>query len=209
MSYSPTVIGVREAMLNSLLSMMTAKLADFNTALSSISPAVTVSYNGQSITTVNASQFYIGDFDAIPNPATNWLWVTVEGGGKQDGTDVEYSSQASAADHKRVHYSQIRMYLNPDIFPPPSNDSTPESDQSTNRTLARARFTDWIIDDVFNTFSAQRITLASTTFQNTGDQMGECRINKGTAGITYKGFGGAQAVYSIEFIHQAIIYGAS
>jgi hypothetical protein len=209
MPYSTSLPGVREAVKRALLSAMIAKLPDLNAALLNIQPALNVAYEGQAITSVTASQFYNGDFETLPDPAANWMWVTVESGGKQDGTDLEMQQQATGGDHKRTYWSEIHFYLQPDIFPPSPTDATGAQDQVTQRAIARDRFTDWLTDDVFSTYSAQALTLESQQFNPIADVLGECLITRVTAGNSYKGGGQFIEIYSAHFLHRGIIYGAT
>lgn len=209
MPWSSSNAGNREAVKTKILAMMLAKLSDFNAALTGMSPAFSMSYGGVPITAAASSQFYRGDFESIPDPLTNWIWVTVDSGGKEDQTDLEFRRRASAGVYDRWFYTKIHFYLNPTIFSPAVNDPTGAQDQTTQRDLLRDRFTDWMIDDVFNPAVAQVQTLSSTIFQSGGDVFQECMITRVSAGPFFKGINNNIEVAGAKFIHRGVIYGAS
>lgn len=200
MPFQTTKPGIREATKDAILGLMRAKIPDLQAAMNGISPSVLTGV------AVSPNQFYFGDFDTLPDPATNPFWVTVEGGGKNDSTDAEYSQHATGANHEWEFWTNIYWYLHPTLFP-----TSGAAAQAEERSRFRDRFHDWLVGDVLNTYSAHGIALGSYQFNGVQseipDNLRDCMVRRVTAAWAQKSFGASQWVYYLHFCHYANAYG--
>jgi len=197
-AWQPDLPGLRESCLDTLVAAMTTKIADLETALT-ISPALSL---GASIT---SGQFHVGDPDTLPDLSTSPFWVSVVGGGKRDGTDTEIEVKQSGPGFWLTVHTNIYLYLHPDAFP-----STDAFSQATQRERFRARFTDWLRADVFNTPAAYSLTLGSKETTNGGpayDELNESYIRDISMGYVLKSFGPSVWVFMAHYAHSGKIYG--
>ena len=199
MPFSTTQKGVREAILYAVKGLLVAKISDLDAALKNISPAVNT---GSSVT---AGQFYVGDFAILPDQTTNPWWVTICKGGRADGRDTEIGLLASGGIFEKTFWTNIYFYLHPDTFPT----DTDAIAQAEKREVLRARFEDWLLDDVLCTFANLTVTLASQTYAPPADDtIDESYVRAVTDGYETKSFGGSQDVQTQHFLHQCVIRGA-
>lgn len=196
MPYILTKPGIGEATLDAILALMVAKVTDLNTILA-LSPALSIG------ATVDSSFFSIGDPDTLKDATTNPFWVTVVGGGRQDGRDTEVEIKQTGPGYWYTLHTNIYLYLHPQSFPG-SNAFT----QATNRERLRARICDWLLYDVFNNGTNYRVTLGSQQMTNgTYDSLDEAKVTDVTKGFVLKSFGTAQYVFMAHFMHTGRVYG--
>lgn len=197
MPFQTNRTGIRESLLDALRAALITKLADFQTVLSA-APALSVTYLGQTIAQpLGESQIFIGDFDTLPDPTSTPMWVTIEGGGKQDGTDWEIKRQATGGIYDNTLRTNIYWYLHPEIFPIASAFT-----QAELRTRLRARFEDWLIGDALNVYSAQKLTLNSQQFSpGSLDFTADSNISRVSCGYSNKGAGHGTWIFSAHFEH--------
>lgn len=196
MPFLTTKPGPGEACLDALLALMVAKVSDLNTMIA-LSPAVTIGV------TVDSTFFHIGDPDTMPDTALFPFWVTIVGGGKQDGRDTEVEIRQSGPGYWYTLYHNIYLYVHPESFP-----GTDAYVQAALRERFRARVCDWLIYDVFNNGTNATVTLGSQQMTNgTFDTLDESRVEDLTKGFVLKSFGTTQYVYMAHLMHRGKIYG--
>lgn len=198
MPYSTSLPGIDEACLDAILAAMVAKITDLNNVLSGASPAITL---GE---TIDSTYFNIGDPETLP-PSKSF-WVSVTGGGKQDGRDTTIAVKQALAGYNITKYHNIYFYLSPQAFP-----GTDAFAQATLRERFRARFMDWLLWDVFNTGANYELTLSSRLFSTAPayDTLDECKITDVTKGFVAKSFGGTQWCFMSHALHYGVIYGGT
>lgn len=199
MPFSTSKVGVREAVLDAIKGMMVAKMDDLTAVLTSVTPKIDLTYP------VSAEQFGLGDPDKVPEDASKFpFWVTIVKGGKRDGRDTEFEINASGGIFKKTISTNIYFYLHPKVFLIDDIFA-----QAELRERLRARFQDWMCDDVFCIYDALTVQLASQTYAPPAyDTMDEAFIQEITDGYVLKSFANNLWVQSAHFTHRCCVYGA-
>jgi len=198
-SYQTGLPGLRESINDTLKALMVAKIADLNTQLHRRAAPL-------SAITAVAGQFYIGDFDTLPDPATNPFWITIIGGGRQDGRDMTAKIAQSGPGYRNDFYTNIFAYTHPQTFPGSS-----VAVQAEARERMRAILEDWLMGDVFNNGTNFDITLGSRQFAVAPDydHLTYALATDVTAGISGKSFGQAQLIPMLHIVHAGWLQGGS
>ena len=209
MPFQTDRIGVAEAMLDGLKSACIAKLSDFTLTLA-VSPVIALG------TALSPSFFRIGDVAAMPDSIDFPFWVCIVGGGRQDGRDQHYEITASGPQFRVNVWHNIYFYLHPDTFPNTNgpvdasgNPTTDPLEQAETRERFRARFQDWLVNDVFNNPAGHEIILTSRQFAVAPnfDKLTRAYITDVTKGYVMKSFGDSDGVFMAHFVHEGLLLG--
>lgn len=171
------------------LSDLTAQLTALGTPYSAITAA--------------SGQFYLGDFDSLPDAATNPFWVTFLGGGRQDGRSTRVEIKQSGPGYWYTFYTNIFAYIHPQSFP-----GADASVQAEQRETLRSTLEDWLVAGVFNNGTNYDITLTSQQMTpGTFDSLTLAKVTDVTAGYSGKSFGQNQLVHMLHITHEGRVLG--
>lgn len=193
--YQTTAIGCDEARLVAFQSLLVGKIADLNTALQ-LAP---ISMPTGSAT---SGQILIGDTNVFPRAVGPFV-VCILGGGRTDGMDMESAFKEIGLGvtvsymQNRLH-TRMRVYIHPDAIPAASNTWANVNTQAENRERLLSRVCDWIRADCLQVRAGVDLTLTSSEYTETGDNLTETRIVAIRKGRYEKGFDSAQICIGAE-----------
>jgi len=199
MPFNPNLPGIREAINDALKSLIVAAIPDLNTQLARRSAPL-------SMITATSGQVMLGDFDTLPEAATNPFWITILGGGRQDGRDATVEIKQSGPGYWYTFYTNIFAYVHVQSFPGNS-----VSVQAEARERMRTILEDWLLGDVFNNATNFDITLGSRQMAVAPayDALTYAYASDVTAGLSGKSFGQSQLVPMLHIVHQGKVFGGA
>jgi hypothetical protein len=195
-------VGLAEACLDGIKANIVNKLADLTTILA-VAPAIALGPTGFAI---DASFIRIGDPDKLPDDISDPFWITIVGGGRQDGRDTHVDWKASGPQFNATVWHNIYLYVHPDTFP-----GSDVNVQAETRERFRARVQDWLTWDCFNNLTNVEIPLVSQQFAvaPNNDKLTRAYVSDVSKGYVMKSFGQTQWLYMAHFLHEGMLLGGS
>lgn len=190
MAYGDT-IGVDEARLDAFVSLLQGQLTALNNALD----RGTLLPSGL----VTSGMVIVGDPETLPKVGQAPVLITVAGGGKSEGLDIEdeakWVGEQSVSTRKQVFHTQVRAYVHPHLFPTGTAPTWAEVvAQTASRERCCSRLADWL-RYVFGRNQGTTITLASNEQGFGADTLSNGRIRELRKMWFDKGFEGSVLVY--------------
>lgn len=197
---TPTTPGLDEAVRDWLIATLTAALPALNASLSRDDKTP--------IGTVTPAMVLYGDPQTLPDVDDAPILLCVLGGGRMDGMDMECEQQylgGGGIPYTHDVHSSITAYLHPDAMPTPTSGGL-----ESGRERLLARICDWL-RQTLNSAANATAQLGSQEFALAPafDVLDRAHVASVEKGLSYKDFGGNQAVYMAHARHTGTVTGTS